>query len=416
MRPFLEKDPTLKQTLPNLILIIFRKEFREIFRDKRTRMQVIISPLIITPVLFALVGVLAQGQAERTKTRTYSLGIVNSAAYPDFVKRLKSAAQSSPQFTLTDMKTEAEGSASIRDRKVETVIVFPTDTAQKLASSQIVEVKMLTDDGNENSQNATRILTGVFQKINDGIVKTRLNERGMSVDVLTPFKVAEKNIAGAGGSGMLILTQMLPYLLIFSVFGGSIYAAFDQVAGEKERNTLETLLVSPARRRDIVLGKFMAVFSVGLLSAGMAIIGLMIPFFSHLKIYDWLAQGGLHLSATSIAVIILSVLPMCLLFAGLLLGVSTYARNQKEAQSYLGTLFPLVTLPALLSLFVGTDSGIKIALVPILNASIMIKQALNGNYNPLFIAVAFIASAAYAGLVLLYAIRSFEKESILLKA
>ena len=70
MRPFLEKDPTLKQTLPNLILIIFRKEFREIFRDKRTRMQVIISPLIITPVLFALVGVLAQGQAERTKTRT----------------------------------------------------------------------------------------------------------------------------------------------------------------------------------------------------------------------------------------------------------------------------------------------------------------------------------------------------------
>ena len=145
---------------------------------------------------------------------------------------------------------------------------------------------------------------------------------------------------------------------------------------KKERNTLETLLVSPASRRDVVVGKFAAVVCVCLISAAMTVCGLVIPFVSHLKMYDWLAAGGLKLEPVSVLVIALSIIPMALLFAGVLLGVSTFSRNQKEAQSYLGTLLPLIGLPAMASLFTGSITDVKMAFVPILNASLMIKQAL----------------------------------------
>ncbi len=402
----------MKRAGSNLSWIIFRKEFREIFRDKRTRMQVIISPLIVTPLLFALLGQLAKGQMERTKTHTYSVGIVHGDAFPDFGRQLRL----SLQFKTTDLHTEAEAAELIRKRKQEAVIVLSPDTLAKITASQPAPVKILTDGGSEESQNAAKFLEAVFQKLNDGIVKTRLQAQGMSDAVLTPFKITQENIPGAGGSGMLFLTQMLPYFLILSIFGGSFYAAIDLVAGEKERNTMETLLVSPASRKDIALGKFAAIMSVCLVSALLSMAGLMIIFLSHLKVYDWLAQGGLHLSAAAVGVIALSVLPVSVLFAGILLGLSTFSRNQKEAQGYIGSLMTLILLPAMASMFVSGAADLKLALVPILNASIMIKQALNGNYNWTFVALAFTSSAVYAVAALLYVVNAFQKESVLLKA
>jgi sodium transport system permease protein len=209
---------------------------------------------------------------------------------------------------------------------------------------------------------------------------------------------------------------MLPYILILGAFGGAIYAAFDQVAGEKERGTLETLLVSPASRRDIVFGKFTAVVGVCIVSSVLSLVGFMIPFYSGLKAFAWLAKGGVHLSPAALGVALLVLLPLSVLFAGALLALSTFARNQKEAQTYLGSLFPLVLLPAMLSMFIGTDAGRHIALVPILGASVIIKQALSGSYDPVFIVLAFAGSVFWAGLALAFATRLFQKESVLIKA
>ena len=168
-------------------------------------------------------------------------------------------------------------------------------------------------------------------------------------------------------------------------------------------------------RRAIVLGKFAAVVGVCLVSSVLAIVGLAVPFLSGWKVFDWLAQGGLTLHPAALVVVLIALLPISILFAGALLAVSTFARNQKEAQTYLLTLLPLVMIPALFSMALDSDVGLPVALVPILNAAIIIKQALNGSYNASFIALAFVASAIYAGGALLFATRLFEKESVLIK-
>jgi ABC-type Na+ efflux pump, permease component len=209
---------------------------------------------------------------------------------------------------------------------------------------------------------------------------------------------------------------LLPYTLAVAAFGGGIYAANDLVAGEKERGTLETLLITPATRRDIVFGKFCAVAGVCLVSSLLSIVGLMIPFFSHLKAFEWLAKGGVHLGPMAVLVTLIMQLPLAILFAGILLALSTFARNQKEAQTYLGPLFIVVLLPSMLSMMIGTEVARTIALVPIMNASLIIKQALSGTFDPTFIAIAFAASVVYAGIALVAATRLFQSETVLLKA
>ncbi len=395
----------------NVVWTIFFKEFREIFRDRRTVLSVIIGPLIVTPGIFALLGIAIGKKVEAAKLEVYKVGIVAPQASP----RIADALGKTPGLEIQTV-TAADAAKQIKERKLSAAAVLPVDAEAKIAAGNAVPVQILEDAGSETSRGAVGRIQDSLSHLGTQLITGRLRDNNLPADYATPFVVTEKPIEQGGSTAMMILSQMLPYILILSAFTGAIYAAFDQVAGEKERGTLETLLVSPASRRDIVLGKFGAVVGVCLISSVLAIIGFMLPFISHLKVFDFLTQGNIHLQPMAIGVILLVLLPLSVLFAGLLLAVSTFARNQKEAQTYLGMLFPLIAIPSVLSMVIGDNAGMGVALIPILNASIIIKQALNGTYNLTFILVAFGVSAAYAAFALLCATYLFQKESVLIKA
>jgi sodium transport system permease protein len=393
-----------------------QKEFREIFRDRRTLMSVIIGPLLITPSLFALIGTMVGGQMQKARTEAYPVGIVGGEANPKLMQAFETARQqAAPNLHISPVPT-AKAETWIREHKLNAVAALPPNADVRLEQRQAIPIQILEDAGNEKSQTAASRLSSVFDAVGKHLVEQRLEESHLPPEFATPFHITEQPIAQGGSAATIFLSMMLPYILIFGAFGGAIYAAFDQVAGEKERGTLETLLVSPASRRDIVLGKFSAVVAVCILSSLLSILGFIIPFYSGLKAYAWLSHGGAHLSPAAIGVTLLVMLPISVLFAGALLAASTFARNQKEAQTYLAWLLPLVLFPAMMSMFIGTDVGKQIALVPILGAAVIIKQALSNTYDPLFIILAFAASVFWAGVALTFATRLFQKESVLLKA
>ncbi len=398
------------------ILIIMRKEFREILRDRRTLMSVVIGPLLITPGLFAVIGTMVSGQVQKARTETYPVGIVGGEAAPQVMRAMQAALKQPDMHLSVEPTTANDAEKLIRDRKLNAVAVLPPDADARMAQRQTIPVKILEDAGYEKSQTAAGRLGSAFDAMGKQLIAARLQESHLPPEFATPFRTTEQPIAAGGSVGTMFLSMMLPYILIFGAFGGAIYAAFDQVAGEKERGTLETLLVSPASRRDIVLGKFGAVVGVCILSSVLSILGFIIPFISGWKAYAWLAKGGAHLSMAVIGVSLLVMLPIAVLFAGMLLAASTFARNQKEAQTYLAWLLPLVLLPGMMSMFIGTDVGRGVALIPILGAAIIIKQALSNTYDPIFILLAFATSVLWAGLALAFATRLFQKESVLLKA
>lgn len=392
--------------------VIARKEFREIFRDRRTMISVVVSPLIITPLLFAFLGGFIGNMTEKARTQQYNIAIVGGNSGSATRKALESA----PNLTLADAANQADAEKRIREHKASAAVIMPADTEAKIAAQKSAPITILLNAGDEKSQAASGALEENFRVIGKNIVAQRIKISALPADFATPFQTKTQGIPGGSGPALAFLTMMLPYILILSAFGGAIYAAFDQVAGEKERGTLETLLVAPVSRRDIAIGKFGAVVGVCLVSSVLAIVGLAVPFYSGLKAYSWLAKGGLTLGPFALPVVLLALIPISVLFAGALLAVSTFARNQKEAQTYLITLMPLVMLPAIASMAIGSDVGLPVAFVPVLNAAVIIKQALNNNYNAPFIAVAFLSSLFYAAASLLFVTRLFDKESVLIKA
>jgi sodium transport system permease protein len=400
---------SLTERARHIVRIILRKELSEIFRDRRTIISVVVSPLLITPAMFAVMGTLISSQTDKVKTHTYTIGIV---APGDLIR---AALEHLPNTSIRPAQINTV-EHEIKSRHFDAAIVLPDNTEERLKAGRAIDVNLLYDAGNETSQAAAARISAGLAAVSQTLVAQRLTEHSLPADYATPFKVNEKPIKEGGSAANMILSMMLPYVLVISAFSGAIYAAFDQVAGEKERNTLETLLISPASRRDIVLGKFSAVVVVCLISSVLSIIGLMISFASKMKAYAWIAKGGFHLSPAAIGVMLVVILPLAVLFAGLLLAVSTFARNQKEAQTYLTPLFLAVLMPAMASMFIGTDVSKLVSLVPVLNATIIIKQALSGTYDPAFIVLALVASVIYAACALTIATMLFEKESVLIKA
>ena len=312
--------------------------------------------------------------------------------------------------------SEADAETAISKKRLSAVVIIPPNAEKLSANYTPVPIRILMDAGNESSQAAAARLSNGFSRIGDHLIAARLADKHLSAEFATPFEVTESPIKTGGNLASIALATMLPYVLVVSSFGGSIYAAFDQVAGEKERGTLETLLVSPASRREIVLGKFFTVTAVCLISSVLAVVGVMLSFALPGSALALMSKGGLHLSGSAIAVSLVMMLPLAVMFAGVLVAVSTFARNQKEAQTYITPILLLVMIPVLISLFVRADVPKYMALIPILGTSIIIKQAFSSTYDPMFIVLALGSSVVYGAEALMFTCSLFENEGVLTKA
>jgi sodium transport system permease protein len=384
---------------------------REIFRDRRTLLAVIVSPLLITPALIGLVGGVIRRESAVQTTQTYVVGVVGGKAAPETMRWLRG----SRSLVLEDVpRREAE--RRIRERELRAAIVLPTEADRMLGEHREMVVELLIDAGNEASQAAADRVREWLRDRARALVAVRLMDLGLSSQVVSPWTVRERPISAGGTRATLLLATMLPYIMVIGGIVGGVHAANDLVAGEKERGTLEALLVTAASRREIVLGKFMAVTLVSLVAGFLTLVGLIAPFFLRIPGLTWLADADVRLTASGIGSLLLAQLPLSVMGAGLLLAISTLARHQREAQSYLAPVMLAVSVLAMLSTVLRSEAHVALALAPVLNAAMAMKQALlGGSVDAAFAALAFTSSALYASLAMWLAVRLFERESVLLK-
>jgi sodium transport system permease protein len=212
------------------------------------------------------------------------------------------------------------------------------------------------------------------------------------------------------------LGMILPYMVILLTIAGITYPAIDMTAGEKERQTMETLLLSPATRLELVLGKFLTAFLVGMTSAVLAVISLAVTF----NMFRLPSDGGpaelpFSFDPVVFGMVFLLLIPMAALFAAVIIAIAVNARSYKEAQSYVYPLMLLIIFPAMASLLPGAGDNVRAALIPIVNVSLGMRHAMMGTYDFNFIALTFLSSALYAAFAILLAVRVFQKESVLLR-
>jgi len=212
------------------------------------------------------------------------------------------------------------------------------------------------------------------------------------------------------------LGGMFPYFFVIFCFLGAMAPAIDLAAGEKERGTMETLLVSPASRLQIVLGKFLVVTASGIFTAVSSVLWLYLIFRQSKAIPPEVISGILKvIEWKSLLLLFSMIIPLCAFFAAILLSVSVFAKSYKEAQSIIAPLNIMIIIPVLIGIFPGIKLNAITALIPILNISLATKEIIAGTIPSLLMAEVFLVLFALAALGLIFCTRWFNRETVIFR-
>ena len=395
-------------------LTIFRKELKEILRDRRTLTVMLVIPLLIYPVLFAGISSFVQGQEEKADKEGLRVGLADTGEQEGFSVFIDGIP--GIQQTLVSTDTAAIRQL-IQGDSLDVVFYFPEGYTQALDSLQATGYRYyFTSTNNEFKTNQINTLSSSYQEHLTGL---KLSELSVSPRILQPADAEAINLASQREQFGSVIGGIIPYFFIIFCLIGCMYPAMDLAAGEKERGTLETLLVAHATRMDIYLGKFLAVALSGFISAMAAIIGILIA--SRIISNGEGDMSGMMemlnglLEPLSVFSLLGILLPLNAFFAAITLMISIYARSFKEAQSMITPLMIVCIFPAIFGMLPGVELNMTTALVPILNVSLGAKEIIAGTIQPGPLALTYISLIAYAVVALMVSVRFFNDEKNIMK-
>jgi sodium transport system permease protein len=261
-----------------------------------------------------------------------------------------------------------------------------------------------------------------FKTYSDNVVKERLAAKNVPDSALKPFDVKQQNVAPPEKVGGATFGGLIGYMVILLCLTGGMYPAMDLTAGEKKRGTMETILSSPISRVHLVLGKFFLVLNASLVTAALSVTSMGVSFWAveHFHAFDKAgsdaAELQLRIGLGSVLSVFLMVLPLAVLFSAALMTISLFAKSYKEAQSYVTPLMMVVILPAVAAMLPGVELTSKLALVPILNMSLLCKELVTGTYHWNYIAIIFLSTCVYAAAALFLAVKMFQREDVLFRS
>ncbi len=395
----------------SLSWVVFRKELRETLRDKRVILGVIISPLLVTPLIFGIGAFFIGQKVMKNNAATLEVGIVEKGSFPELIQTL----EDDDSVNAQRFETRQAAIDALTERVVRTVLIVSENARRDFQNDRSASIEVIFNLANETSQNTNTRLRSLIEKFGRDALVQRIQAKELPESFAKPIRIKSTNIASSESTGGFVLGIILPYIIIIAAAFGGIQTAFDLCAGEKERSTMETLLVSPVSRSDIVRGKLYTIFAISLIASLCAITGVVVPLVVGLDFFKDIAGDYISIKLSSIPAMLLIVVPLALFTSSLLLAISSFARNQKEAQTYILPFISIVLLPVMLSTIFGAETQLYTAFIPVMNISLTMKQILGDLFDPLYFAIALGSSFLYAFAVMRIATALFQRESILFR-
>jgi sodium transport system permease protein len=385
--------------------IVFGKEVLDNLRDRRTLGSAVLGALLGPLLILMIIIILGQVFFKEGSQKPLILPVAGAEHAPNLIQFLQ-------QQKATIVPAPADPQTAVRNGDVELVLVIPPDYAEDFAAGQPATVQIVEDSSRQSasvSVSRARSLLGAYGR---QIAALRLVARGLSPVVIQPLTIQSVDTA-TPQSQVLIFLNALPYFLMFALFSGGAGVIIDSTAGERERGSLEPLLINPAARREIVLGKLLAALPFA--SAVLLLtLGAYAVIFNLVPLEDFI---GFRLSIDPLALagIFLVCLPMIVLASALQMIIATFARNFKEAQTYVGFLPLLPALPGLGLAFIPVKPDLWTMLIPTFGQQILINQLMRA--EPVSGANLLISAAVtlvLAAVLILLSIRLYEREQIVL--
>jgi len=427
-----------------IVRLIAKREIRDLLRDRRTLLIVLGLPALLYPA-FVVVGLAFAASLMDQKTVIGVVGMEHLPAPTNHPEALLAGAalaveadrkwdepalfvdgHFNPKFRKADATAgilglrplSSDDRGPLDAREVDAILVIPPDVMSEVGQGTKPEIRILGREGDETSKLAVSRVGAIVGRWRERLKEVRFVRRGLPADFDEPVAIIDPEEAKPAETRTAeelrdVLVKFLPFLLVMWTMAGALHPAIDLTAGEKERGTMETLLICPAGRTEIVAGKFLAVWVFSYTSAVWNLL--------------WMAAGALLLSALLPTPILsfaglgwaaLLAAPLAALFSSLALGLGAFARSSKEGQYY---LLPLMVLTLPLSLYALTP-GLKLtpflAAIPVSGLTLILQNLLAVSGEPVS-AVTWVLGVgslvACVGLALAWASCQFRRESVLFR-
>ena len=435
----------------SVVRLIAAREVRDQLRDRRTLFLILGLPVLMYP-LFVGVGVLF---VTALKEKKLTVGVVGAEHLPgpepdltpvaggaggaaqqarafpplfgpdgQFAPPYSATALDSAPLTVTPLPATPDDALQelLAARRVDAVLVIEPGTADKLSAGGRPVVRVLGRDGEENSKLAVQRVTGALGRWRDDLKAARFARRGLPPDFDRPVEVIDPQSAKTSEKKIAddlrdMLVKVIPFLLVMWMLTGSVYPAIDMTAGEKERGTMETLLISPAERTEIVAGKFLATACFGFGTALWNVALMLVAVAAAPLLAPGLFGHGL-ISPAGLAGCVLAAVPLALLFAGLALSLGVFARSTKEGNYYMVPLFFTVLPLAYWSMTPGIELDRFTRWVPLANALLFQQRLMSGRPDPFpweHAPAVFGTLGLCVAVALWAAVRQFHREGVLFR-
>ena len=386
------------------IWTVARKELLDLFRDRKTMMLGLLLGPIVMPAIILGMGMLAEKKMRTQLESTLELPVIGAERAPNLVAFLKGR-------NIEAQPAPADPEQAVRDQDFDVVLKIGEDYGEQWRGSRPAEVELIYDSSRQDSQIPVNRVRGVLVEYGRTVGVLRGINRGVSPEAGFAVQVGQRDVATPEARrGMLL--AFLPYLLILFSFLGGAALVIDVTAGERERQSLEPLLATPAARAAIMSGKILAACLFGMLSLLLIVLAFKLSF--------QLAPGPLQLIDVSVPVmaqLLLVLLPMVLIGTTLLTLIAASVKSVKEAQSYMSVLMFLPIVPTIMLMVNPVKNQLWQFAVPFLAQNQMILKLVRSDAIALQEWAVYLAAGFGLGLVLwLLAARLYHKERLAISA
>jgi sodium transport system permease protein len=388
------------------LLTVFRKEFLENLRDRRTLVSALLFGPLFGPLIFGLMVSRIVNQSVFESNEPLRLTISGGEHAPGLTRYLEAQG-----VKLTRAKlSQSEAQAAVRAGSPGVVLIIPAEYAARSAAAVPAPVLLVADSADSQTRKTAeraRLFLGAYAGT---ISQLRLQIRGVNPLLAMPVAVNEVDVATPAGRAVEVLGFMT-YFVLFAVLMGGLYLAIDSTAGERERGSLEALLSLPVARSSLVGGKILATCAYMCLSLALSLTAFVCVFrFVPLENLGM----SVNLGAGTALIFFAICLPFLPLGAALMTFVASFTRSYREAQSYLAVVLLVPTLPIAFARIYSLKTRPSLMFIPSLSQHLLMTSVLKDEpVAALDVWVSAGASLAVALLLIVLTARHWRRETML---
>ena len=388
------------------IWAVFRKEFRENLRDRRTLLSALVFGPILGPALVAGLVQFGITHAEEQSDEDILVAVMHPERAPNLLAYLTARG-----VNVETVKFDEAGARQAVATQAQKIILdFPEDFGARLQEGQPAPVVLYSDSSRSFERRGVGRVQTLISQYGLEIAQLRYLALGIDPISVLPISVQQIDVSTPSSRSVLVL-NMMTYLVLLSMLFGGLYLAIDATAGERERGSLEVLLTSPVPREHLIYGKIFAAAAYMLIS-----LVLSVAMFSVAMSFVGLEKLGItaNLGPGAASKLIACCAPLILFGASYLSIVSGFAKSYREAQTYLGLVITIPTMPLMFAGMLGLQAKPGFMFVPFLSQHLLMTTVVRAEpVEPVFVAISVASTIVYGVLLMYLAGRLYRREGLL---